>query len=287
MAVSRLDFSGAHTRAVNAAKSVARVARVDSILTRLAMVSHNDELDSRMLEQVMNGDAVLSRKLPLAVAAYCADVQEPAPDSVSDAVSALGYPVVRKIIQLAGIVEVHKELAPRGMLNAGQLTKQAVAVGVASEYLALRSGLPGPMAFAAGLFANIGVPALAFCEPGYKTLSSLVAGETIQLHEAEQRSFGCTHGDSGYFLLTDFGFPDQVSVCAGGHCVQSHSNLVSIVSIGESFAHQMGHDGGFEIVPKNFDDGAFARVGGTQGDAGRLAAEITRWNSMAAKLLKS
>ncbi|MCC7230038.1 MAG: HDOD domain-containing protein, partial [Fimbriimonadaceae bacterium] len=150
MAVSRLDSHGANIRAINAAKSAGRNARVDSILIRLSTISHPDELAGAMLDRIVGADAVLSRRVPLAVAAYCAENGRATPGSLSEACREIGYDLVCKIVQIVGINAIHEELAVRCGLSKTHLTNQAVAVAVGAEFLAKKIGLPGPLGFSCG-----------------------------------------------------------------------------------------------------------------------------------------
>lgn len=285
MAVSRLDSSGASLRAVNAAKAISRIVKVDSILTRVAKISQLEEMAPAMLDRIINTDAVLGQRVPLAVAAYCAEKKKPLPGSLGEATGELSYDAVRKIVLLVGISEIHKELESRCQMSAAHLTNQAVAVATASEYLGVKAGQPACIAFAAGLFANLGIATLASSERGYHAICSSVAGGTVQLHEAEFEALTCTHADAGYCLLTDFGFPEPVCAVAGNHTKETPSSLVFAVSVAEALAHQLGFDGGFAIVPPNFDPAVLTKLGAPESDAERLVVEITNWNSLAAKIL--
>lgn len=285
MAVSRLDSSGAGLRAVNAAKAIARIVKVDSILTRLAKISQSEELAPAMLDRIVNTDGILGQRVPLAVAAYCHEVKKPLPGSLGEACGELTYNVVRKLILLVGVSEIHKELESRCHIPAAHLTNQAVAVATASEFLGAKAGQPSHTAFAAGLLSNLGIPTLATCERSYPAICSSVAGATIQLHEAEFATLSCTHADAGYCLLTDFGFSEAICSVAGNHVKETQSSLVSAVSVAESFAHQLGFDGGFAIVPKPFDPSILVKLGAAESDTELLVTEITRWSSLAAKIL--
>lgn len=285
MAVSRLDSGGLHIRAVNAAKSVGRLARVDSILSRMATISHGDELAPSMLERVLNADPVLSQKVPNAIAAYCGETKQPMPGSICDAVRGFGYASVRDLVLIVGIAEVHRELAARCELSAEQLTSQAIAVAAAAEYLGKKNGQPQHLSFTSGLFANIGVATLASCERGYQSIAASVAGGQVRLHEAELHALGCTHADTSYCLLTDYAFEEWVAACAATHCSESNSSLACCIHIAESFAHQLGFDGGFAIVPPKFNEELFAKLGGTSTDAENIVVQITKWSSLSSKLL--
>ncbi len=285
MAVSRLGSGGVSVRAVNAAKSVGRLARVDSILSRMATISHGEELAPPMLERILNADPILSQRIPFVVAAFCNETKQPIPGSICDAIRSFGYSDVRDLVMIVGIAEVYRELSLRCGLNTGQLTQQAIAIAVATEYLGNKVGQSKHITFSAGLFANIGVPVLAMSERGYSGIASSVAGGKTQLHEAEIQSLACSHGDAGYCLLTDYGFDEQVTICAAGHSVESSSKLVVCVHLAESFAHQLGFDGGFAIVPPSFNDDLFRQLGCDNADTEHVVAQITKWSSLSSRIL--
>lgn len=285
MAVSRLDSGGLHIRAINAAKSVGRLARVDSIMSRMATISHGEELAPAMMERILNADPILGQRVPNAIAAFCTEMKQPIPGSICDAIRSFGYSSVRDLVLIAGISEVHRELALRCELNATQLTNQAIAVAVASEYLGNKTNQPKHVSFVAGLFANIGVAALATCERSYPAIAASVAGGNVQLHDAEIQSLSCCHADASYCLLTDYSFEEAVAASAAGHCRESKSSLVSCVHLAESFAHQLGFDGGFAIVPPPFDEAMLAQLGCSSSDAEKVVEQITKWNSLSSKIL--
>ena len=284
MAVSRLDSYGPGIRAINAAKSINRLAKADSILTRLSTISQNDEVAPSMLDRLICTDATLGRTVPLAIAAF-SDSESAVPSSIADAVRLFGYQSVRRVVQIAGVSEIHREFAARSGLNHEQLTRQAVAVGLACEYLGSRSFQPLHFAFTAGILANLGVGALAISEKAYRTVSTLVPGGNVQLHDAEQSVLGMNHHDAGLCIAVDYGFPEVIGRAIAQSPQQNPPQLNSLLFVAESFAHQLGFDGGFAITPTAFDNGAFARLGGTSGDAERLASQITRWNSQVSKLI--
>ncbi len=238
-----------------------------------------------MLERVLNADPVLSQKVPYSIAAYCGETKQPIPGSICDAVKSFGYGSIRDLVLIVGIAEVHRELATRGDLSAEQLTRQAIAVAVAAEYLGGKVSLPKHLCFAAGLFANIGVPTLASCERGYASISASAAGGRAQLAEVEMQALGCTHADTSYCLLTDYAFEEPVAASALAHCTESKSNLAVCVHLAESFAHQLGFDGGFAIVPPAFNDALFEKLGGGPSDTEKIVEQITKWSSLSSKLL--
>lgn len=286
MAVSRLNSTAANTRAVNAAKVVGRMSHIDSLLTRLGTVTQNEELAGAMLERFLLNDPALGQTLPIAVAKYSEETKNPIPGSLAEAVETLTYPTVRKLVQIVGLSLVFRELGARASLNPQQLMNQAVAVAVGAEYLARMIDQPAHVAFSAGLFANVGVAALAVSEGQYASIMSSVGGGNVQLHECEQQLLGCSHPAVGGFLLSDHGFPENVSSAAGNHTdLASASALVRAVALAESFAHQLGYDGGFAIVPPPFQDDLLASFGCGESDAAALAEIVTRWNGLTSKML--
>ncbi len=285
MAVSRLDSSGSGLRAVNAAMAIGKIVRVDSIFSRLGTISHNDEMAPSMLERVINADPVLGQRVLVAIAVYCSEMKKPIPGSIGDAARDLSYGLVRKIVLTVGLDAVHKEMQSRTQLQAKQLTDQAIAVATASEYFGLKVGQAESTGFAAGLFANVGVWTLANAERAYGGICTSVAGGTIQLHEAEQLALTCTHAEAGYCLLTEYAFPEQVCMVAANHTHPSSSSMVMALYLAETFAHQLGYDGGFAIVPPQFDEDSLKKFGATSADTERLLGAITQWNSLASKFL--
>ncbi|MBN9501854.1 MAG: HDOD domain-containing protein [Armatimonadetes bacterium] len=286
MSASRIYSSAANTRAINAAKTVSRLSRLDSILTRLGTVSQEQELVGAMLERVLNSDPVLAQKLPVAIAIYCTENKHGIPGSVADAVRVIGYGEVRKIVQIVGLSCFVEEIATRVSMNAKHLLSQAVAVGIGAEFLLRKTGQPSAMAFSAGLFANVGVPTLALAEREYEAITSSVGGGSVQLHEAEKKALGCTHMEVGWSVLTDHAFPEIVALGASAHADTTHANMtVKAVALSEAFAHQLGYDGGFAIVPPEFDPNSLATFGCSESETMALAELVTRWTSLTFKML--
>jgi|GEM_PF-7124342 len=285
MAASRLNSSAANIRAVNAAKAIGRLGQIDSLLTRLGTITHNEELAGPMLERVLLSDPAFSQTLPVAFAKYSAEVKQSIPSSIADAVGTLGYPTVRKIVQIVGIARFFDELGKRTSLSARPLLDQAVAVAACAEFLAAAIGQPGHLAFSAGLFANVGVPTLAMGERQYEAIVSTVAGGSVQLHEAEQSAITCAHPSAGSCLLADHGFPEPICAAVANHTdSQSTVVLIRAVAVAELFAHQLGYDGGFAIVPPPFDD-LMSSFGCGERDAITLADLVSKWSSLTAKML--
>lgn len=286
MAVSRLNSGAACARAVNAAKLVGRIAHIDSLLTRMSRVAQNEELAGPMMERVLLNDPALSQVLPVAVAKYSAETKNPIPGSLAEASQTLGYPTVRKLVQIIGIAAIFKDFSQRCGLSKDQLLNQAVAVAVGTEFLIEKLGQPSSLAFSAGLFANIGVPAFAIAEPDYQAISASVGGGSVQLHEAEQQAKNFTHQEVGAALLTDYGFPESVCLSAASHAnPPAGTSMLQAVSLAESFAHQLGYDGGFAIVPSAFDEAAWSGFHCSENDAVSLSDLVTRWNGLTAKML--
>jgi HD-like signal output (HDOD) protein len=283
MAVSRLDSQSANIRAINAAKAVGRISRLDSILSRLATINHADEMAGPMLDRIIAADPILGQRVPLAVATYCDSKSVSLSGSLTEAVRSLGYPAIRRIVSITGYCVLAEELIRRTDLNKSALLAQAVAVASGSAFFATKIGQPSELAFSAGLFANIGVPTLANSEKGYASICASVAGGTVQLHEAEKTAAGCTHAETGYCLLTDYNFHEAICAAAAFHPAASNVVLIECVRLAEAFAHQLGFDGGFAIVPPDFDFGALRALNASEADAGQVAGEIECWNSLAQK----
>ena len=55
--------------------------------------------------------------------------------------------------------------------------------------------------------------------------------------------------------------------------------------LAESFAHQLGYDGGFAIVPPPFDEAAWSGFHCSENDAVTLSDLVTRWNGLTTKML--
>lgn len=283
MAVSRLDSQGANIRAINAAKAVGRISRLDSVLSRLATINQPDEMAGPMLDRIIAADSILGQRVPLAVGAYCTSKSVSLPGSLTEAVRSLGYSAIRRIVSITGYKVLTGELIRRTELNEGALLAQAVAVASGAAFFASKCSQPTDLAFSAGLFANVGVPVLANSERGYASISASVAGGAVQLHEAEKPAAGCTHAEAGYCLLTDYNFHDAICGAAAFHTASSTVTLIECVRLAEAFAHQLGFDGGFAIVPPDFDFSALRALNASEADAGQVASEIDQWNQLALK----
>lgn len=285
MAVSRLDSQGANIRATNAAKAVGRISKVDSILTRLAPISHPDQLTGQMLDRIVAADPALGQRVPLAVAAYCTMNKLPIPGSLAEAVQSLTYSTVRRIIQIVGFDSLLGELAHRIELNPKLLLAQAVATGTCASELAAKCGEDRDVAFATGFFANVGVPVLAYSEKGYVGLASAVIGESTPLHVAERQTLFCTHPEAGYCLLTDYGFHEDLCAGARFHADVTSIKIIQIARVAEQFAHQLGFDGGFAIIPEALDPGCLGEFGCKESDIPSLCETINLWSSTASRIL--
>jgi HD-like signal output (HDOD) protein len=120
-------------------------------------------------------------------------------------------------------------------------------------------------AYLAGLLHDLGIIANLWALPHeFRAAFEIAKAEGIPLHEAEERSMGFTHCESGRLLAGNWGLPpDLIEVVACHHSPEKssqNSGLVALVHIADVLCRMGGLNYGYleERQVNLFEDSGFA-----------------------------
>lgn len=143
--------------------------------------------------------------------------------------------------------------------------EHSLGCALVCRHLARRITLSSPAkAYLAGLFHELGIIANLWILPNeFRAAYELAKLEGLPLHEAELRSLGFTHCDSGRLLAENWGLAaDLVEVVALHHSTEKsleNASLVALVHVADLLCRMSGLNYGYpELRPVNlFDDSSF------------------------------
>jgi len=159
------------------------------------------------------------------------------------------------------------------LLPAGQTSldpvvfwEHSLGCALVCRHLARSIRLPDPgKAYLAGLLHDLGIIVNLWVIPHeFRTAFDLAKAEGIPLHEAEGRSLGFTHCDSGRLLAESWGLPfDLIEVVTYHHAPDrslQNAELVSLVHIADLLCRMSGLNYGYteERQVDLFEDSGFA-----------------------------
>jgi HD-like signal output (HDOD) protein len=192
-------------------------------------------------------------------------------ESLRGAVVSLGFHHIGDIAMSCGVLN---------MLPAGQLGmdptvfwEHSLGCALVCRHLAcsLKVGDPGK-AYLAGLLHDLGIIANLWVLPQeFRAAFDIAKTEGIPLHEAELRSLGFTHCDSGRLLAENWGLPPAlIEVVTYHHAPEKSSenaSLVALVHIADLLCRMSALNYGYaeERQVNLFEDSGFALL--AQGSA--------------------
>ncbi len=140
--------------------------------------------------------------------------------SLEEAIAFLGYETVEKtVISLSARSSLTKPL-PAYMLGPHMLWKHSVAVAQGSEWIAVRRGLcPGPEAYVAGLFHDVGKVVLDLVLCGEPEWADAAGGdaEPAEWTEVETRLLGFHHAEISAAVVENWNLPEHVVESVARH----------------------------------------------------------------------
>ena len=164
-------------------------------------------------------------------------------ETVSRAVTILGTRQLRDIVVATACVDSFQKI-PNKLVTMEHFWRHSMYCGLVSRVLGELSGFGNSEGlFVGGLLHDIGVLAMFRIEPEKSRQAleiHLEGGESLEIHEAEQRVFGFDHADVGGALLKKWKFPVKLAeVVAHHHYPEKASEFVkeaSVVHIANSIA---------------------------------------------------
>ena len=185
-------------------------------------------------------------------------------DSLRGAVVSLGFRHVSDIAMSCGVMNMLP--GEKTSLDPVVFWEHSLGCALVCRALARKTNLNDPAkAYLAGLLHDIGIIVNLWVLPQeFRVAYELAKTEGIPLHEAEERSLGFTHCDSGRLLAENWGLaPDLIEVVTYHHTPQKSSHdiaLVALVYIADLLCRMSGLNYGYveQRQVQLFEDPGFA-----------------------------
>jgi HD-like signal output (HDOD) protein len=185
-------------------------------------------------------------------------------ESLHGAVVSLGFHRVSDIAMSCGVLN----MLPGGKTSLDPVIfwEHSLGCALVCRHLARKINLADPeKAYLAGLLHDLGIIVNLWVLPQeFRTAYDIAKAEEIPLHEAEQKSLGFTHCDSGRLLAESWGLaPDLIEVVTFHHFPEKSSQdggLVALVHIADLLCRMSGLNYGYDEARQVdlFEDEGFA-----------------------------
>lgn len=185
-------------------------------------------------------------------------------DTLRGAVVSLGFHHVSDIAMSCGVLNMLP--ASKTSLDPVVFWEHSLGCALVCRRLARGIHLADPgRAYLAGLLHDLGIIVNLWVLPQeFRAAFEIAKSEGIPLHEAEERSLGFTHCDSGRLLAESWGLPaDLIEVVAHHHSPEKssqNSGLVALVHIADLLCRMSGLNYGYveQRQVNLFEDSGFA-----------------------------
>src|SRR5579863_2145788 len=181
-------------------------------------------------------------------------------ESLRAAIVSLGFHHVSDIAMSCSVLNILP--GDKGSLDPVVFWEHSLGCALVCRTLARKIKLNDPgKAYLAGLLHDLGIIVNLWVLPQeFRAAFEIAKQEGIPLYEAEQRSLGFTHCDSGRLLAEKWGLaPDLIEVVALHHAPEksSHTGLVALDHIADLLCRMSGLNYGYvEERQVNLFDGA-------------------------------
>jgi HD-like signal output (HDOD) protein len=206
-------------------------------------------------------------------------------ESLRGAVISLGFHHVSDIAMSCGVLNLLP--GEKTSMDPVVFWEHSLGCALVCRHVArkIRFSDPGK-AYLAGLLHDLGIIVNLWVLPKeFRAAYELAKNEGIPLDEAEQRSLGFTHCDSGHLLAQNWGLaPDLIEVVAFHHAPEKSSQnagLVALVHIADLLCRMSGLNYGYleQRQVNLFEDPGFAQLAANSGslkefDWARLTFEL-------------
>jgi HD-like signal output (HDOD) protein len=184
-------------------------------------------------------------------------------ESLRGAVVSLGFRNVSDIAMSCGVLNMLP--GEKTSLDPVVFWEHSLGCALICRHLARNTNLSDPAkAYLAGLLHDLGIIVNLWVLPQeFRTAYESAKTEGIPLHEAEQKSLGFTHCDSGRLLAERWGLsPDLIAVVTHHHSPENsseHAGLVALVHIADLLCRMSGLNYGYieERQVNLFEDPGF------------------------------
>jgi HD-like signal output (HDOD) protein len=185
-------------------------------------------------------------------------------ESLRAAVVSLGFHHVSDIAMSCGVLNMFP--GDKAEFDPVVFWEHSLGCALVCRHLARRINLSDPgKAYLAGLLHDLGIIVNLWVLPKeFRTAYELAKLEGIPLHEAEERSLGFTHSDSGRLLAEQWGLgPDLIEVVTHHHAPETSAQpggLVALVHIADLLCRMSGLNYGYleQRQVSLFEDSGFA-----------------------------
>jgi len=185
-------------------------------------------------------------------------------ESLRGAVVSLGFHHVSDIAMSCGVLNMLP--GDKTSLDPVVFWEHSLGCALVCRHLARNINLGDPgKAYLAGLLHDLGIIVNLWVLPReFRTAFELAKAEGIPLHEAEQRSLGFTHCDSGRLLAESWELsPDLIEVVTYHHSPEKsphNAGLVALVHVADLLCRMSGLNYGYveERQVNLFEDPGFA-----------------------------
>ncbi len=153
-------------------------------------------------------------------------------ESIQSAVVSLGIMRVQEIAVSCSLLKLLPGIS--FSVNPSVFWAHSLGCALVAREFASKIGYPDPAkAYTAGLLHDVGVVALLWVAPHeFRRVVELARAERIPLHEAEDKTLGITHAETGRIIAQNWHLsPDLIEVITHHHSPEKATNTRALVSI--------------------------------------------------------
>lgn len=235
--------------------NVLKIAALPAVAIKFSEAIKNPLTSNQDLESIISEDSALASKVLMIANSALFNFPSKI-DSISKAITIIGYKQLNEIILSCSIVAMFKDI-PQNVVEMEQFWRHNIAVATASRILAAsRREQNIEKFFTAGLLHDIGKLILFAEKPKYATEVIEKCNETKQLmHKVEQEVLGFDHAKLGAMLLKKWKLPESIVSAVYYHHMPSVStgDIVdpAIIHIADIISHSLQYgSSGEKFVPK-------------------------------------
>ncbi len=226
----------------------------ETVISILNVLNNPESSAGELSEALKRDQSITSRVLKLVNSAFYGFPRKI--DTLSKAVTILGYTSIQNIILATTLFHTFSEVSPGQALNRKKFWKHALGCGVFAQTISLELGMEDKdEVFLAGLLHDIGKIILdAFLHDEYIHVAKLAKDKNLLLVEAEKEALGATHADFGFWLAENWNLPYNLTAAIAHHhnptVSKKYFTITSLVHIGDIVvrAFEVG-DGGDDFIP--------------------------------------
>lgn len=246
------------------------VSTIPDIYAKVNEVFNNPTSSASDLGRVISGDQGLTvRILRLVNSTFYGFPSKI--DTVSRALTIIGFKQVRELVLATSILSMFKDLGDKISFKMEDFWKHSIGCGLTSRVLGIYRRRESPESyFVAGLLHDIGrLVLLENYSEEYREVFTIVKDKNSLVFEAEMDVFGFTHAEVAKELISSWNLPDSLKVAVGYHHEpqggKGSSGYADIVHISDILVHAcgIGYSGEPFVPPLNTD--AWERIGFKKG----------------------